>query len=80
VLHTANSINTFLQYTTTFSGPFARDATHSVDEGGFSSFHPGGCHFVLADGSVHFISESIDSRTLAAITTRAGEEVVSHEF
>jgi prepilin-type N-terminal cleavage/methylation domain-containing protein len=26
----------------------------------FGSFHPGGCQFGLADGSVHFVSETID--------------------
>jgi len=26
----------------------------------FGSFHPGGCQFSLADGSVHFVSETID--------------------
>jgi len=26
----------------------------------FGSFHPGGCHFVLADGSTRFVSENID--------------------
>ncbi|HID21247.1 MAG TPA: DUF1559 domain-containing protein, partial [Planctomycetaceae bacterium] len=26
----------------------------------FHSPHPGGCHFVFADGSVHFISENIE--------------------
>ena len=31
---------------------------------GFSSFHPGGAQFVMVDGSVHFIQESIDQLTL----------------
>jgi len=43
---------------------------------GFSSFHPGGCNFVLADGSVHFLSENIASTVLKAMTTRSQAEVV----
>ncbi|MCS7304409.1 MAG: DUF1559 domain-containing protein [Thermoguttaceae bacterium] len=43
---------------------------------GFSSFHPGGCHFSLADGSARFFSENIDYQLLRAITTRDGGEVV----
>ncbi|MCH9652723.1 MAG: DUF1559 domain-containing protein [Planctomycetes bacterium] len=43
---------------------------------GFSSYHVGGCHFVLCDGAVRFISENIDQGTLSGISTRAGGEVV----
>jgi prepilin-type processing-associated H-X9-DG protein len=38
---------------------------------GFKSMHPGGAQFVLADGSVHFINESIDHDTYRALATRA---------
>ncbi len=47
---------------------------------GTSSFHPGGCHFTMADGSVQFISEDISQPILAALTTRAGEEVFQYGF
>ena len=39
---------------------------------GFSSYHPGGCHFAMADGSAQFLSQNIDRRVLAALTTRNG--------
>ena len=42
---------------------------------GFSSYHPGGCHFLLVDGSVQFLSENIDAVLLLQLTTRAGGEV-----
>jgi len=44
---------------------------------GFRSYHPGGVNFAMADGSVQFISDSIDHRTYRAISSRAGDEVVS---
>ena len=44
---------------------------------GFSSFHPGGTHFQMADGSVQFLSEFIDAAVLTALTTRAGGEPIS---
>ncbi len=42
---------------------------------GFYSFHPGGAQFCLADGSVRFVSETIDAFTLAALTTRSRGEI-----
>ena len=40
-------------------------------ETGFSSHHPGGCHFLFCDGSVQFLSENMDLEILKALTTRA---------
>ena len=39
---------------------------------GFSSYHPGGCNFLMADGSVVFLSQNISSDVLKALTTRNG--------
>ena len=43
---------------------------------GFSSEHPGGAHFVMADGSVHFVGETIDYTLYGQLSTRAGGEAV----
>ncbi len=40
------------------------------------SEHPGGAHFGMADGSVRFISEDVDSNTFKALSTFAGGEVI----
>ncbi|TWU15020.1 Type II secretion system protein G precursor [Novipirellula galeiformis] len=42
-----------------------------------ASLHPGGCHFTMGDGSVQFISESIDTPTLMRLTMMADGQVVS---
>lgn len=44
--------------------------------GGLSSFHPGGFHGAMADGSVRFISGSINPQTLKAMMTINGREIV----
>ena len=44
---------------------------------GFKSDHIGGCHFTMADGSVHFAAEDIDYRLYNALGTRSGGEVAS---
>jgi prepilin-type N-terminal cleavage/methylation domain-containing protein/prepilin-type processing-associated H-X9-DG protein len=43
----------------------------------FRSRHPGGADFCMADGSVRFISESIDHTLYRAVSTKAGKEVVT---
>lgn len=40
----------------------------------FSSYHPGGCNFLYADGSVHFVPETINAAILHNLTTRMGKE------
>ena len=44
---------------------------------GFKSVHPGGAHFAMGDGSVHFIRETIDYKLLNERGTRAGGEVAN---
>jgi prepilin-type N-terminal cleavage/methylation domain-containing protein/prepilin-type processing-associated H-X9-DG protein len=41
------------------------------------SFHPGGANLLFADGSVHFIKESINPFTLVGMVTRAMGEILS---
>ena len=72
VLHTANGIN--------LAARFEPQRWNSVEEGSFASYHPGGCHFVFSDGHASFLSEDIDKVTLAALTTRAGEDIISTEY
>jgi prepilin-type N-terminal cleavage/methylation domain-containing protein/prepilin-type processing-associated H-X9-DG protein len=43
----------------------------------FRSRHPGGLQFAFADGSVHFISETIDLPTYRALASANGGEVAS---
>ena len=40
------------------------------------SYHAGGVNLLLADGSVHFIRDSISMATWRALGTRGGGEVV----
>lgn len=48
-------------------------ATHGT--GAPYSFHTGGAHFTLGDGSVRFINESIDFATFIALATPNGGEI-----
>jgi prepilin-type N-terminal cleavage/methylation domain-containing protein/prepilin-type processing-associated H-X9-DG protein len=43
----------------------------------YRSDHPGGCNFVMADGSATFLSESIDMTSYRARSTIAGDDLFS---
>jgi prepilin-type N-terminal cleavage/methylation domain-containing protein/prepilin-type processing-associated H-X9-DG protein len=43
----------------------------------FKSKHPGGVNFLFADGSVHFLKQTISIYTFCALGSRAGGEVIS---
>lgn len=45
--------------------------------GGIRSFHPGGSHVVMCDGTVHFLSENIAQRTFGYMITREKGEPLS---
>jgi prepilin-type N-terminal cleavage/methylation domain-containing protein/prepilin-type processing-associated H-X9-DG protein len=46
----------------------------------FRSRHPGGANFVMADGAVRYVSETIEHSLYRALSTKAGGEVVSLDF
>jgi prepilin-type processing-associated H-X9-DG protein len=46
----------------------------------FYGFHTGGCNAVFADGSVHFLPQSMSLCTLAALVTRAGKEIPGDDW
>ncbi len=43
---------------------------------GIGSEHSNGAHVALADGSVRFLSDSVEQRTLFAMASRSGDEVL----
>lgn len=43
----------------------------------FHSHHPGGANFLLVDGSVRFLKETMTPQVLAAYLSRSGREIIS---
>jgi prepilin-type processing-associated H-X9-DG protein len=60
----------------TYEGLYAGDLNGSDDLWHYWSAHEGGAHFVMCDGSVQFLSYSIDDETFLALGSRNGREVV----
>jgi prepilin-type processing-associated H-X9-DG protein len=63
-------------YTRNMSAGDIRNCIMNSPNFSFRSTHSGGCNFTLMDGSVRFISDSIDMTTYKALGSRNGEDVV----
>ncbi len=48
--------------------------------GGFGSRHPGGCNYILGDGSVRFLRETVDPSILRLLGHRGDGELVSDDL
>ena len=48
---------------------------------GFRGYHPGGVMFAMVDGSVRFISDSVEHKTVfRALSTKSGSEVITGDY
>ncbi|MFM7290546.1 MAG: DUF1559 domain-containing protein [Planctomycetia bacterium] len=60
--------------------PLNAPRTTAASDNAFGSQHSGGGNFLFVDGSVTFLSESVDSVVYQAIGTRAGGETVATDW
>ena len=66
-------------YTPNSKFPDCGDNNIAIGFTGARSWHPGGVNVCFADGSVHFIKNTINAVPWAALGTRAGGEVLSSD-
>ncbi len=67
----------FYNWGGTDGGINRRDGSPDVNYGSFRSAHTGGVNFVMADGSIQYLRESIDLANLAALGSRNGGEIAN---
>ncbi|MDB5347324.1 MAG: hypothetical protein JWP89_5701 [Schlesneria sp.] len=51
-----------------FGNSSAAGGAPRIDTAGYGSMHTGGCHFLMGDGAVKFISENVDMNTYRALS------------
>jgi prepilin-type N-terminal cleavage/methylation domain-containing protein len=73
---TINGLNAPWRSTPNRQLPLTHDNWTGDSFSGPASYHANGLFFVFADGSVHFLSQTIDRANLAALTTRNGGDVL----
>jgi prepilin-type N-terminal cleavage/methylation domain-containing protein/prepilin-type processing-associated H-X9-DG protein len=68
-----NALNV-IEVSANYTGPYNPGVPGGADSAtpmrGFGSRHTGGCNFALADGSVHFVSQTIDVNLYRQMATR----------
>ncbi|MFN7289444.1 MAG: DUF1559 domain-containing protein [Pirellula sp.] len=74
-------INSAWAISGTYSAILLNDlpTVNDTNDGGLYSFHNSGANVGFADGSIRFLPDSTDSKTLYAFSTRAGSEVASSD-
>lgn len=50
--------------------------TSGTSHNGWYSFHPGGCHTLLADGTVRFLSENLSNFAVSALITKGKGDIL----
>lgn len=58
--------------------PYVVNAVGDLSRLSFGSYHVGGAHFLLCDGSVKFVSENINVVLYTSLGTRRGKEVIQN--
>ncbi|MCA9204109.1 MAG: DUF1559 domain-containing protein [Pirellulaceae bacterium] len=69
-------VNDFMAPCKNVANQINTDQTGLFNDMSYGSQHPGGCQFGLADGSVRFVSETIDYNMLLSAASMSGGETV----
>ena len=67
----SNALRSYLADGSAFPGPCVMNCSNSA---AIYSFHGGGCNFPMGDGSVRFVTQSVDKWAFYAVTTAAAGE------
>ena len=86
-IHDGTSNTIMVAESTGFTGPWGQGGASTIraftqqpyinGPDGIGGPYRGGCHVLLSDGSVRFVSENIDGKTIEALSTIQGGEVLN---
>ena len=86
-IHDGTSNTVMVAESTGFTGPWGQGGASTIraftqqpyinGPDGIGGPYRGGCHVLLSDGSVRFVSENIDGKTIEALSTIQGGEAIN---